>query len=79
MPQVCGSRRFAALVRLDITRRDPLRLTVASPLADVPRQPQQLAIAAGEPLVLALEPASVPEEPSRDNNRNGTPVPATTA
>ena len=24
--QVCGSRRFAALVRLDVTRRDPLRL-----------------------------------------------------
>src|SRR6185369_13499138 len=42
--QVTGSRRYAALVRLDITRRDPLRLVVASPLAQVPPGPDQLTI-----------------------------------
>jgi hypothetical protein len=61
--QVTGSRRYAALVRLDITRRDPLRMVVASPLAQVPPGPDQLAIGAGPLPVLALDLAGVPDDP----------------
>jgi hypothetical protein len=49
------------LVRIDITRRDPLRLVVASPLASVPAEPDQLAITAGDPAPLALDLLDVAE------------------
>jgi hypothetical protein len=45
----------ARLVRIDITRRDPLRLVVAAPLATVPAQPDHLAITAGDSASLALD------------------------
>lgn len=61
--QVTGSRRYAALVRLDITRRDPLRMVVASPLAQVPPGPDQLAIGVGPLPLLALDLAGVPDDP----------------
>jgi hypothetical protein len=59
--QVCASRRFAALVRLDVTRRDPLLMVVASPLAAVPAPHDQLAIAVGDSEPLALDLDGVPE------------------
>jgi len=63
--QVAASRRFAALVRLDITRRDPLRLVVGSPLAQVPSTSEQLAISGRTTGVLALELTQVPEQEGR--------------
>jgi hypothetical protein len=61
--QVTTSRRFAALVRLDVTRRDPLTKVVASPLASmVPGQPTVMAPVPVDLSALALDLADTPEE-----------------
>jgi hypothetical protein len=61
--QVSATRRFAALVRMDVTRRDPLRLLVASPLASaVPGQRRQPAAASVDLSTLALDLDDVAEE-----------------
>jgi hypothetical protein len=61
--QVVASRRFAALVRLDITRRDPLTGLVTSPLVGgIPTQP--LVPIEGDPSEgLGLDLLGVPETP----------------
>jgi hypothetical protein len=60
--QVVASPRFAALVRVDVTRRDPLARLVASPLsADIPTQRQAPTPAAGSVDVLGLDLVDVPE------------------
>jgi hypothetical protein len=61
--QVTPSRRFAALVRIDIARRDPLRLVVASPLADVPGDRAEPTTAGVDLSGLALDLDGVAEEP----------------
>jgi hypothetical protein len=56
-----ASRRFAALVRIDVTRRDPLRGVVASPLpAVVPDFPAEAPTSPGMP-PLGLDLPDVPE------------------
>lgn len=62
--QVLASRRFAALVRLDITRRDPLTGVVGSPLLDgIPgHRPTPVEVDPLMPLGLDLD--DVPEEPT---------------
>ncbi len=61
--QVTTSRRFAALVRLDVTRRDPLTMLVASPLARmVPGQPTATPPAPVDLSALALDLDDTPEE-----------------
>ena len=59
---VRDSRRFAALVRVDVARRDPLTAEVASPLALlVPRMREADApVSPGVPPV-GLDLADVPE------------------
>ena len=61
--QVIASRRFAALVRLDITRRDPLTGLVTSPLVGgIPTQPP--VPVEGDPFEgLGLDLLDVPETP----------------
>jgi MFS family permease len=61
--QVSVSRRYAALVRIDVTRRDPLRLLVASPLAArVPGQRASVEPDAAALAILALDLDDVPVE-----------------
>jgi hypothetical protein len=60
--QVVASPRFAALVRVDVTRRDPLARLVASPLpADIPAPREAPMPAAGPVGGLGLDLADVPE------------------
>ena len=61
--QVVASRRFAALVRLDIARRDPLTGLVGSPLVGgIPAQ-RPVPIE-GDPVAgLGLDLADVPDLP----------------
>ena len=61
--QVSSSRRFAALVRLDIGRRDPLRVVISSPLADVPDLRTPPGPVPAEVLNLPLDLDDVPPEP----------------
>jgi hypothetical protein len=73
---VRSSTRYAALIRVDVARRDPLTATVASPLAVLFREPDddddrdgsaELTPAPGVPLGLDLD--EVPEE--RPDSRGG--------
>jgi hypothetical protein len=66
---VRASERFAALVRVDVTRRDPLRALVTSPLAPVARA----AIEQGPPVTpwTGLDLADVPEEPTNPMRAGG--------
>jgi hypothetical protein len=61
--QVVASPRFAALVRVDITRRDPLARLVTSPLsADIPAQRSAASPATAGPVDgLGLDLMDVPE------------------
>jgi hypothetical protein len=71
--QVTTSRRFAALVRLDVTRRDPLTMVVASPLARmVPGQPTVMTPPPVDLSALALDLEDTPEElPAPEPARRG--------
>jgi hypothetical protein len=62
--QVSPSRRFAALVRIDVTRRDPLTVVLTSPLVrQLPgSQPAPIAAEPVDLSRLALDLADVPEE-----------------
>ena len=66
---VRASTRYAALIRVDINRRDPLTAVVPSPLAAlVPRQRTGTAVPPGLPplgLDLADVPEELPEPPAR--------------
>ena len=67
---VCSSPRHAALVRVDITRRDPLIGLVGSPLAEmVPPAPDRPEPTGGDPFG-GLDLDQVPEPVA-----NGGPVP----
>jgi len=81
-----ASRSYAALVRVDITRRDPLRARVVSPLPGrIPRfDPSAIPVSPGMPPV-GLDLADVPEpaDPPRTaggrsprQRRNPPPVPS---
>lgn len=60
--QVVASPRFAALVRVDVTRRDPLARLVASPLpADIPARCQAPTATVDPVDGLGLDLADVPE------------------
>jgi hypothetical protein len=61
---VCASPRHAALVRIDVTRRDPLTGLVVSPLVDlVPPSPARPEPIDGDPLA-GLDLDQVPEPAS---------------
>ena len=66
--QVIGSNRFAALVRLDVTRRDPLTGLVSSPLVGgIP--PQRPVPVEGDPFDgLGLDLHDIPDMPMADGN-----------
>jgi len=60
--QVLPSRRWAALVRLDITRRDPLAGVVGSPLVDaIPEQRHAGPTVPVSVSVVGLDLVDVPE------------------
>jgi len=58
---VRASARFAALVRVDVARRDPLTVRVDSPLPGLVPEPKH-PVASPGPAVLALDLPDVPEE-----------------
>lgn len=69
---VRASRKTAALIRVDITRRDPLRARVVSPLpGQIPRfDPAAAPVSPGMPPV-GLDLGDVPEEPDPPRRTNG--------
>jgi hypothetical protein len=63
---VRASRRYAALIRVDITRREPLAATIASNLPDyLPEDlPEEAPTSPGMPPVGGLDLPDVPDEPT---------------
>jgi hypothetical protein len=71
---VAASEKYAALVRVDLSRRDPLRLTVDSPLALlIPRPRKNSADVPVSPAVapVGLDLADIPEPPPEPPARGG--------
>lgn len=61
--RVVRSPRFAALVRVDVTRRDPLTATVGSPLARlIPTQRRAAAIDPGDAEIDGLDLPDIPDD-----------------
>jgi hypothetical protein len=69
---VTGSRRYAALVRIDVTRRDPLTRLVTSPLSRLIPTASSRAETTVDVPTAGLDLDEVPEIAAPPSQRGGT-------